>query len=54
MFIPDPDFFHPDPGVKKHWIPDPDSQHSFLKKWFLALFASIFLHFQCNLFGYRT
>jgi hypothetical protein len=26
--IPDPDFFSiPDPGVKKHRIPDPDTQH---------------------------
>jgi hypothetical protein len=27
MFKPEPDFFHPGPGVKKHRIPDPDPQH---------------------------
>jgi hypothetical protein len=23
--ISDPDFFHPDSGVKKHWNPDPQT-----------------------------
>jgi hypothetical protein len=32
LFIPepDPDFIPiPDPGSKRHWIPDPDPQHCF-------------------------
>jgi hypothetical protein len=26
MFIPDPNFFIPDPGLKRYRIPDPDPQ----------------------------